>query len=789
MKSGSALLRFLRVLFNVLVVCVLASGLVSAQTVPPLGAASTFAILGGSTVTATGVDTISGNIGVSPGTAITGFPPGVILNGAMYSGAGTLAEQAQASATTAFNYLAGESYPAANDLSGKTLGASPGAIVLTPGVYHFGAATTLDGKLTLNDGGNPNAIFIIQIGSALTTGANSSVVMTSGGVGKNVYWQIGSSATFGAGTAFCGNLIALTAITMNPGAFTTGRVFALNAAVTVNGTVIQAVSKTWTGLAGTRNWGDANNWNAAGVPTATDNVDLTSADTININVVAICKNLFVYNDSLQLTVNSGQSLAVTKIFRLTKGTIINGGNLIIYGPIMDSAAVIASTGTVTINHSLADTLIGKMFKSNTTFNLVINNSNGTILSSQVNILGVLRLSAGTLTTAGYLTLASNAGSTGLYDATSPGTLSGITTMQRYLTAGFGYKYISSPCQAATVQSLATVVNLAAPAFPNLYSYSENTAATGWAVDTVSTNVLVPMQGYAANFGPATAPKLISITGQINLGTVSIALTNTNQAITQGFNLVGNPYPAPINWNAPTGWTRTNIDNAIYFFDTGTTDQYSGTYSTFVNGISSNGIADSIIASIQGFFVHVTNGSYPVSGTLGATTAVMTDRVAPVFHRSGLTMNRAVRQLLRIGANYQGSKITDALVAYTDQRASMKFNKELDAVKLMNSSAAYPEIYLLNEKHEKLVIKAVSDFAAAGDIPLGLVMSRDGEVKLSLIGDDRLPPYLHVFLNDQLTGKSHDLQAQNGLVFSLKKGVYDQRFSLSCRTVSQLARIR
>lgn len=637
------------------------------QSVPPLGAASTFAILGGTTVTATGIDTISGDIGVSPGTAVTGFPPGIVQNGAIYSGAGSKAGPAQASAASAFDYLAAESYPAANDLSGKTLGVSPGCIVLTPGVYHFGAATTLSGTLTLNDGGNANAIFIIQIGSALTTGANSSVVMTSGGVGKNVYWQIGSSATFGASTAFCGNLIAFTAITMNPGAFTTGRVFALNAAVTVNGTTIQAVSKTWTGGANTKNWGDANNWNAIGVPKITDNVDLTDADTININVVAYSKNLLIANPKLLLIIQANQSLTVSKIFRLTAGHIINYSNLIFYGPIRDSAGRIESTGTVTINSSTADTIAGKMFTDNLTGNLVLKNSLSETLDTVVNVRGVLLVTGGQLNTKGFLVLASDSMHTGQIDGSSTGTIAGLITQQRYLKAGFGYKYFSSPVQTATVGAFANNVVLSA-FFPNFYSYDETQVATGWQVDTIRTSTLVPLQGYAANFGPSTAPKLVSITGTMNNGPVSISLSNTNQAITQGFNLVGNPYPSPINWNATSGWTKINVDNALYYFDAGTTSQYTGTYSSYVNGISSDGKADSLIASMQGFFVHVTNGTYPVAATLAVTNQVRINNDATLFHRATLNLSQPANQVNRFGVNSKGIKQRYAMPFYKNSQA-------------------------------------------------------------------------------------------------------------------------
>jgi hypothetical protein len=212
-----------------------------AQTVPPLGAAESFAVLGGTAVTATGPAVISGNLGVSPGSAVTGFPPATVVNGAIFRGVGSLAGPAQASARDAFNNLAGQACLPANDLTGRILGETPGTLVLNPGVYCFDTSAQLNAILTLNDAGNPDAVFIFQIGTTLTTASSSSVIMTSGGRGQNVYWQVGTSATIGTSTTFRGNIIADTSVTLTTSATTTGRVFALDGAATIDSTSIDAI--------------------------------------------------------------------------------------------------------------------------------------------------------------------------------------------------------------------------------------------------------------------------------------------------------------------------------------------------------------------------------------------------------------------------------------------------------------------------------------------------------------------------------------------------------------------
>ena len=193
-----------------------------------LGTAQSFGVLAGSTVTNTGASSVNGNVGVSPGTAVTGFPPGVIVGGAIHSNDG-VAVQAQNDLTTAYNNIAAT--PCTVDLTGQNLG----GLVLTPGVYCFSSSAQLTGALTLDALGNPNALFLFKTGSTLTTASGSSVTVINGGSSCNrVYWQIGSSATLGTGTSFAGDILALTSITLTTGADTSGKLLARNGAVTLD---------------------------------------------------------------------------------------------------------------------------------------------------------------------------------------------------------------------------------------------------------------------------------------------------------------------------------------------------------------------------------------------------------------------------------------------------------------------------------------------------------------------------------------------------------------------------
>jgi Ice-binding-like len=203
-----------------------------AQTAPTLGTAGSFAVLGGSAVTNTGPTVITGDLGVSPGTAITGFPPGIVVGGATHA-ADAVALQAQNDTTTAYNELA--SQPCDTTFSVPT---DIGGMTLVPGVYCFASSVQLTGTLTLNAGGNGNAVWIFKVGSTLITASNSKVSLINGAQQCNDFWQVGSSATLGTSTAFIGNILALTSISLDTNATVSGRTLARNGAVTMDSNTV-----------------------------------------------------------------------------------------------------------------------------------------------------------------------------------------------------------------------------------------------------------------------------------------------------------------------------------------------------------------------------------------------------------------------------------------------------------------------------------------------------------------------------------------------------------------------
>jgi type VI secretion system secreted protein VgrG len=227
-----------------LVVFFLSAASMRADTLSIL-AADNYAVLGASTVTNTGSSVLNGNLGVYAGSAITGFPPGTVINGGTTDITNAVAQNGQADALAAYNSLAG--LAVTQTLTGQDLG----GLTLTPGVYFYSSSAQLTGPLTLNFQGLSNQNIVFQIGSLLTTASGSSLVIEGAGTDDNVYWKVGA-ATLGTTTAFVGDIIAGTSITLDTGAtITCGDAIALTGAVTLDHNTISTCAGGTGGIGST----------------------------------------------------------------------------------------------------------------------------------------------------------------------------------------------------------------------------------------------------------------------------------------------------------------------------------------------------------------------------------------------------------------------------------------------------------------------------------------------------------------------------------------------------------
>src|ERR1700730_4694983 len=223
-RAGGKTFRVGLLLLGLLSTLLFASTALGAPATVGLGSAASFSVLGGSTVTNTGPTTMFGDLGLSPGSSVTGAPH--VLGQTHVDDA--VAIGAKNALTTGYNDAASRptNGSAGTDLSGQTF---------LPGVRTASSSLLLSsGSVTLDAQGDPNAVFIFQIGSTLITGSGTTVLLVNGAQACNVFWQVGSSATLGTGTRFVGTIMASATITANTAATIHGRLLAQTAAVNLD---------------------------------------------------------------------------------------------------------------------------------------------------------------------------------------------------------------------------------------------------------------------------------------------------------------------------------------------------------------------------------------------------------------------------------------------------------------------------------------------------------------------------------------------------------------------------
>ncbi|MBK8883556.1 MAG: T9SS type A sorting domain-containing protein [Bacteroidales bacterium] len=517
--------------------------------------------------------------------------------------------------------------------------------------------------------------------------------------------------------------------------------------------------QTWTGAVNS-DWNNPGNWSCGYVPDSYISVqipDVSNEPVLNPGPEATVNNL---------DISSGSSFTVI------------GNTLKILGTISNSGTLTANDGTIELNGNTAQS-VGSVFAGNEVKNLTINNPAGVILTGQVGVSGILKAESGSLSSGGNLTLLSTNVQTALIDGSGSGSVTGNVTMQRYLPSSFGYKYLSSPFQAATTGEFGDEIVLGSFVF---YRYDESRSASGWVSYSTPTNILNPLEGYAINFGTSILPITADITGVVNNGSLSVTLFNHNNTFTQGFNLIGNPYPSPIDWDAATGWTKTNIDNALYYFKASTSDQYGGIYSTYINGISSDGTATAIIPSMQAFFVHVSDGSWPITGVLGMNNSVrVTDLTHPITKSDGANQS----PLLRLTAAFaDDAASSDPLVIYFDEKAATGYDSNLDAIKLLNTDLKVANLYTMSPEGKKLSINALPEIT--GDfcnVPLGIKVNRSGNVIFKIRSAAESLKAKRIYIADIVAGTEQDLLPDKEYSVNLEKGEYNNRFFLNLSNIT------
>jgi hypothetical protein len=435
------------------------------------------------------------------------------------------------------------------------------------------------------------------------------------------------------------------------------------------------------------------------------------------------------------------------------------------------------------------------------------NAASVTLTSPVQVAQTLTVgSSGNLVTGGNaLTLLSRSTGTALAVNSGTGTVQGTATVQRYIdgsrNAGLGYRHYSSPVTGATVGSLATSSfvpvltqsynSSATPGttrpFPNVFAYDQRRLSTssnnspvfdkGFVVP-VSGDALTPGQGYAVNIG---AGELVNFVGSLNSGSLTVNLSRNSDATAAdaGWALVGNPYPAPLDYSLVTVADRPGLDAAAYVVQS--TGQYAGGYRSYVNGLSTSSDNNPLIASGQGFFVRVSQGQASGALTFRNSQRVATYATQAAFQRLAADSRPLVRLELA------GAGLADAWVAYAEAGATQALDGQYDAAKLPNSTG-------LNLSSvtgpEHLAIDGRPAFTAAMVLPLAVGVPAVGTYTLTTTALANLPAGLTPYLHDAETGQLLPLTAGSSYSFSVTataaQALVEGRFSVQFSAATQLA---
>ncbi len=402
---------------------------------------------------------------------------------------------------------------------------------------------------------------------------------------------------------------------------------------------------------------------------------------------------------------------------------------------------------------------------------------------------------GNLACGNAVTLLSNATGTGMIVNTpTGGVCTGLGTMVRFVNSGAtapGYRHYSSPMRAgtATVNEFADdlpVFNLnpafnsatnpnAVTPFPTLFQYDDSRIPStaqvfdrGWMVPASASAPMISGKGYSAQ---TNANTVVDITGTFQTGNVTTPTLTRGAYTASGWNLVGNPYPAPMDWRLVT--KPGTVNNALYIHKP--TGRYTGTFASWVNGVAQNG-GDPVLSAMQGFFVRV---NAPGSTTLTFTDAArLTTWTNPTFWRPAATVAET-RPLIRLVVTAPVSGKADETVLYFEQGATRAFDRDYDAGKPLLSGGGYPTVWSVNGT-ESFAINGLpeADLTNGNVIPLAVRVPADGQYVLSARQLLNLPAGAPVWLEDRQLGTVRNLAIDSVYAFSMLAANTTPRFFLN-----------
>lgn len=456
---------------------------------------------------------------------------------------------------------------------------------------------------------------------------------------------------------------------------------------------------------------DASTWDCNCVPSSGDDVviahNLTLTDPFTVNA----ENTFTVNSDITLTFSSYLNVA---------GEFTNNGTL------FDGDLRFTGTNEQTPT-------IGSSLKS-----LTIDNSSGVTLSSDLNIMSSLVMTNGDLNLGvNELTLKASIGSTAYISETCTGasSINGSVTVEQYVPeVGLGHHYLSTPMSGLTLSEWSDNFDfkLGDSYFPHLYYYDESN--TQWVTPLAVTDPMVVGRGYTGYF---SGEIIVDVTGTPNSGDITIPLTNEGE----GWNLIGNPFPSPIDWDAVT--IPDGVANAIYSWDH-TPGQW-GKYATYIDQIGTNG-GTNVIPMMQGFFM---SSMVNTNIVFYCGDRITTDDSGVIFRKSTST-----DPLIRLQAGGFGNT-TEAVVRFKTN-AVEGYDETVDALLFSSGAPKGMDFGTLSSDDHRLVINTVPMEVMNTKIPIYLKIGTEGRYEIEMTDIKNFSSTVGVLLHDEQLGVVHSL---------------------------------
>ena len=530
--------------------------------------------------------------------------------------------------------------------------------------------------------------------------------------------------------------------------------------------VVNPASGQWTGAVSTA-YNNPANWNNNIVPGATDNVTIPAGVP---NMPVLSTNAAASS----VTVAAGASLTVA-----SGGTLSLSGTLTNNGTISGSGAL-ATTGSAAQSFSGSNGL--------SIASLTVGNA-GLQLTRPLAVAQLLVLN-GNLGSNGNLTLTSNANGTAMVVNNGAAVVTGPATVQQYLdptlNPGLGYRHLAAPVANTTLADLTTPgftpqVNAAyntalnpglVSPFPTVFAYDQSLVTAtgngavadfdkGWVSPTAVSAAMAPGRGYTVNLA---AGQTLDFVGTLGNGTVALTGLGRSTQGQAGWHLLGNPYPAPLNWTQAFAGA-TGLDNAVHVYKS--SGQYAGSYASYVNGVGTNGGTNTIGIG-QGFFVRASTAGTPASLNLSNAARFTAYTTAPL--QRSTAENRLLLQL-----SLSGAGATDQAAVYFEAGATAGFDAAFDAPKLTAGNRVQ---VALDDAAGPLAISGLPLLGnATVTVPLTVQVVQAGTYTLRANELLNLPAGATVQLRDALTGTLTPLAPQTAYAFTADASPVGSRFSL------------